>query len=206
MLFTKAVISPYLSCQLNPELMAKITDIECHIEHCDSKLAEIDQQLEELKMARTQERDQDASTRDPAAVVVKDECLEREKEALKDEIERKEKELKKFHEKDSAHSQCEKKNLLELVKTKERELKETNQKLEEKEKRSKGKIQQSTEEGIREIGVNEGKIMMLEQEKARIQADLESERKKMEELRIEAAISTTPQQQVRLTCIAKKHI
>ena len=50
----------------------------------------------------------------------------------------------------------------------------------------------------REVGLNEGKIMMLEQEKVRIQVDLESERKKVEQLRIEAATSATPQPQVRL--------
>ena len=178
------------------------------IEHHDSKLAEIDQELDKLKMARTQERDQAVSTRESAAVVVKDvEQLEREKEALKDEIDRKEKELKKLHEKhvaDTFLSQSEKENLLELIKTKERELKEANESLKKKEKKlkkSKEKIQslkKKIEEGIREAGVNEGKIMMLEQEKARIQADLECERKKVEQLRIEAATPTTPQPQVRL--------
>ena len=50
----------------------------------------------------------------------------------------------------------------------------------------------------REVGLNECKITMLEQEKARIQADLESERKKVEQLRIEVATHTIPQPQVRL--------
>ena len=44
----------------------------------------------------------------------------------------------------------------------------------------------------------EGKIIMLEKEKARIQADLESERKKVEQICIEATVLTTPQLQVRL--------
>ena len=159
--------------------------MQSQIEH--SKLAEIDQELDKLKIARTQGRDQAANTRESAAVVVKDvEQLEKEKEALKDEIERKEKELKYFkrlHEKhvaDTFSSQHEKEDLLELIRTKKRELKEANERLEEKEKKlkkSKEKIQslkKRIEEGIREAGVYEGKIMMLEQEKARIQADLES--------------------------------
>ena len=50
----------------------------------------------------------------------------------------------------------------------------------------------------REVGLNEGKITMLEQEKARIQADLDSERKKVEQLRTEVATHTIPQPQVRL--------
>ena len=191
--------------------MAKMTDMQSQIEHHDSKLAEINQKLDKLKIARTQERDQAASTRESAAVVVNDVAqLEREKEALKDEIDRKEKELKyfkKLHEKhvpDIFSGQREKEDLLDLIKTKKRELKEANERLEKSEKElkeSKRKIQslkKKIEEGIREAGVNEGKFMMLEQEKVKIQADLEHERKKVEQLRIEVAIPTAPQPQVRL--------
>ena len=56
----------------------------------------------------------------------------------------------------------------------------------------------SLKDVIRETGVNEDKIKLLEQEKARIQADLESERKKVEQLREEATTATIPQPQVRL--------
>ena len=56
----------------------------------------------------------------------------------------------------------------------------------------------SLKDVIRETRVNEDKIMMLEQEKVKIQAALESERKKVEQLCAEAAIPTTPQPQVRL--------
>ena len=163
-------------------------------------MAEIGQELNKLKRTRTQERDQGASTRESAALVVKDvEQLEREKEALKDEIERKEKELKyfkKFNEEHIANtysSQSEKKDLLELIRAKERELKEANDRLEEKEKKLKKykeRMPSLNEEEIREAGVNEGKIMMLDQDKVRMQADLECERKKVEQLRIEAATHT----------------
>ena len=186
------------------------THIECH----DSKLAEIDRELDKLKRARTQERDQAANTRESAAVVVKDvEQLEREKEALKDEIERKEKELKYFkelHEKHVSDNKNEKEDLLELIKTKERELKEANERLEKKEKKlkkSKEEIQslkKKIDEGFREATMNECKIMMLEQEKVRIQADLESERKKVEQLRIKASTSTTPQVRLEILYNANK--
>ena len=205
MLFIK---SPF--CQLNPEVMAKMTDMQSQIEHHDSKLAEINQELDKLKIAKTQEREQAASTRESAAVVVNDVAqLEREKEALKDEIDRKEKELKyfkKLHENvpDIFSSQREKEDLLDLIKAKERELKETNERLEKKEKKlkeSKRKIQslkKKIEEGIRKAAMNEGKFMMLEQEKVKVQTDLERERKKVEQLRMEVAIPTAPQPQVRL--------
>ena len=191
--------------------MAKMTDVQSHMEHHDSKLAEIDRELDKLKRARTQERDQGASARESATVVVKGlEHLEREKEVLVDEIQRKEKELKyfkKLHEKHDSgtfSSRNEKEELLELIRRKERELNEANERLEEKKKKlnkSKEKIQnlkKKIEAGIREAGVYEGKIMMLEQDKARIQADLETERKKVEQLCVEASAPSTPQTPVRL--------
>ena len=87
-------------------------------------MAEIDQELDKLKRIRTQERDQAASTRESAALAVKNvEHLVREKKILKDGIERNEKELKyfkKLHETFIFNIRSEKEDLLELIRTKER--------------------------------------------------------------------------------------
>ena len=158
------------------------------IEKEDSKLAEIDKELDTLKMERRQNRKRTATAREEAEVVVEDvERLEQEKQLLLEEIRRKERELdcfKRVHDQ-LTESQREKEDLQESIKLKENELREVKAKLEEKKKqleKYKEKIQKlkkRIEEGVRELGVRDGRITELEKDKAKAVAALESERIKV---------------------------
>ena len=158
----------------------------------DSTLVEIDKKLDRLKVERRQNRERDAIAMKEANLVVEDvERLDQEKQLLLEEIKKNERELgvfRKFHGRfrfPFTTSQREKEDLQEIIKTKENELQEAEAKLQEKEKKLekyKEKIQslkKKLEEGIRESGVQDGKILQLENEKAKVVADLESERMKV---------------------------
>ena len=154
----------------------------------DFKLAEIDKELDRNKVERTQNTERTASAREEAEVIIKDvEKLEQEKQLLLEEIRKRERELdcfKRVHDQLTA-SQCEKKILQESIKVKENELRETKAKLQEKEKKlekCKEKIQKlkkKIEEGVRELGVRDGRIIELEKDKAQAVVALESERLKV---------------------------
>ena len=175
--------------QLDVELRTKIKRIKPSIEKEDFKLVKIDKELDELKMERRQSRKRTASAREEAEVVVEDmERLEQEKELLMEEIMKKKSELDCFKKLLSQHlaiSQREKEVLQESIKLKENELQEAKAKLQEKEKqleKYKEKIQKlkkRIEEGVRELGIRDGRITELEKDKARAVAALESERMKV---------------------------
>ena len=173
---------------MDAELTTKINRIEPSIEKENSKLAKIDKELDRLKMERRQKRKRTASTREEAVVIIEDmERLEQEKQILLEEIKKKETKLdflKRIHDQLST-IQCEKDDLQERITTKENELREAKAKLEEKEKqleKYKEKIcnlKKRIEEGIRELGERDGRIIELEKDKAKVVADLESERVKV---------------------------
>ena len=155
----------------------------------DSKLAKIDKELDRQKTEKRQDRERAASVREQAAVVIEDvERLEQEKEELLKEIEKNKRELGYFME---VHGQRllenyhEKKDLQESIQMKEKEVQEAKAKLKENEKKlkeHKGKVhslKKRIEEGVRELGIRDGSIIQLEKEKAKVVADLESERMKV---------------------------
>ena len=173
---------------MNEELRTKTKRVKHNTEK-DFKLAQIDKELDRSKVERTQNRKRTASAREEAEVLVDDiEKLEQEKQLLLEEIERKERELdcfKRVHDQLTEVSEREKEGLQESIKIKEKELQEAKTKLEEKEKqleKYKEKIQKlkkRIEEGVRELGVRDGRIIELEKDKAMAVAALESERMKV---------------------------
>ena len=176
----------YCTLQLHEELRTRVNP---SIEKEDSKLVEVDKELDRLKIERKENRKRTASAREEAEVVVRDvERLEKERELLLKEIKRKERELECFniiHAQQHSISQREKELLHENVKMKENELQEAKAKLKEKEKqlgKYKKKIQKlkkRIEEGLRELGGRDGRITDLEKDKAKAVAALESERMKV---------------------------
>ena len=168
--------------QLDEELRTKTK----HIIEKDSKLAEIDKELDRNIMERTQHTKRTASAREEAKVIVEDvERLEREKQLLLEEIRKKERELDCFNKLHAQHlsiSQREKEVLQESIKAKENELQEAKAKLQKKEKKLekyKDKIQKlkkKIEDGIRELGERDGRIVELEKAKAEAVAALEKVR------------------------------
>ena len=178
-----------LTIQLDAEPRTKTKRVKPSTEKDDSKVAEIDKELDKLEMERRQNRERAASAREEAEVMVEDvERLEREKQLLLEEIRKKESELNCFNKLHAQHlsiSQREKEVLQESIKVKENELREAKAKLQEKEKKlekCKEKIQnlkKRIEEGVRELGVRDGRITELEQDKARAVAELELERMKV---------------------------
>ena len=183
------------SLQLDAELKTKTKMIKPSIEKEDSKLAKIDKELDKEKIERRQNRERAASVREQAEVVIEDvERLEQEKQDLLKEIERKEIELgyfKKLYDQQLLENSREKNNLQECIQTKEIELQEAKAKLEENEKKLKKykemvrSLKKKIEEGVRELGIRDGRILQLEKEKAKVVADLESERIKVRILSIE---------------------
>ena len=178
-----------LTIQLDAESRTKSKRVKPSTEKDDSKLAEIDKKLDKLLMERRQNRERTASAREEAEVMVEDvKRLEQEKQLLLEEIRKKESELDCFNKLHAQHlsiSQREKEVLQESIKVKENELREAKAKLQEKEKKlekCKEKIQKlkkRIEEGLRELGVRDGRITELEQDKARAVAELELERMKV---------------------------
>ena len=178
-----------LTIQLDAEMRMKTKRVKPSTEKDDSKLAEIDKKLDKLLMERRQNRERTASAREEAEVIVEDvERLKREKQLLLEEIRMKESELDCFNKLHAQHlsiSQREKEVLQESIKVKENELQEAKAKLQKKEKKlekCKEKIQnlkKRIEEGVRELGVRDGRITELEQDKARAVAELELERIKV---------------------------
>ena len=172
--------------QLDEEPRTKTKHI---IEKENSKLAEIDKELDRNKMERTQNTKRNANAREEAEVIVEDmERLEQEKQILLEEISRKESELDCFNKLHAQHlsiSQREKEVLQESIKAKENELREAKAKLQEKEKKLEickktiRKLKKMIEEGVRELGVRDRRITELEHDKARAVAELELERLKV---------------------------
>ena len=154
----------------------------------EKELAEVDKELDRNKVGRTQNTKRTASAREEAEVIIEDvERLEQEKQNLLEEIRKKERELdcfKAVHDQ-LTESQREKEVLQESIKVKENELREAKAKLQEKEKmleKCKEKIQKlknRIEEGVRELGVCDGRITELEKDKARAVTELELERIKV---------------------------
>ena len=178
-----------LTIQLDTELRTKTKLVKPSTEKDDFKLTEIDKKLDKLQMERRQNRERTASAREEAEVIVEDvERLEREKQLLLEEIRKKECELDCFNKLHAQHlsiSQREKKVLQESIKVKENELRDAKAKLQEKEKKLKKckenmqKLKKRIEEGVRELGIRDGRIIELEQDKARGVAELELERMKV---------------------------
>ena len=176
-------VSLTIHVQLDSEPRTRSTEKD------DSKVTELDKELDKLEMERRQNRERTASAREEAEVMVEDvERLEREKQLLLEEIKKKESELDCFNKLHAQHlsiSQREKEVLQEIIKVKENELRDAKDKLQEKEKKlekCKEKIQnlkKRIEEGVRELGVRDGRITELEQDKARAVAELELERMKV---------------------------
>ena len=172
--------------QLDEELRTTTKHI---IEKEDSKLAEIDKELDRNIMERTQHTKRTASAREEAEVIVEDvERLEREKHLLQEEIKKKESELDCFNKLHAQHlsiSQREKEVLQETIKVKENELREAKAKLEEKEKKLEKykekiqKLKKRIEEGVREMEIRDRKIIELENDRAKAVTALESERIKV---------------------------
>ena len=114
------------------------------------------------------------------------------------EIEKKERELgyfKKLHGQRLLENYREKKDLQESIQTKEKELQEAKAKLKENEKKLEKykekvrSLKKRIEEGVRELGIRDGSIIQLEKEKAKVVADLESERMKV---RVHKTYSNSP--------------
>ena len=184
------------SLQLDAELKTNSKMIKLSIEKEDSKLAKIDKELDREKIERRQNRERAASAREQADMVIEDvERLEQEKQDLLKEIKRKERELGYFQKLYNLIQQvldnyCEKKYLKESILTKERELQEAKAKLKENEKKLKKyeemvrSLTKEIEEGVRELDIRDERIIQLEKEKAKMVADLESERIKVRVLSI----------------------
>ena len=178
-----------LTIKLDAEPRTKTKRVKPSTEKDDSKVAEIDKKLDKLEMERRQNRERTASAREEAEVIVEDvERLQREKQLLLEEIEKKESELDCFNKPHAQHlsiSQREKEVLQDSIKAKENELREAKAKLQEKEKKLKKckekiqKLKKRIEEGVRVLGVRDGRITELEQDKARAVAELELERMKV---------------------------
>ena len=136
-----------LTIQLDAAQRTKTKSVKPSTEKDDSKVAEIDKELDKLEMERRQNRERTASAREEAEVIVEDvERLKREKQLLLEEIRKKESELDCFNKLHAQHlsiSQREKEFLQETIKVKENELQEAKAKLqgEKKLKKCKEKIQ-----------------------------------------------------------------
>ena len=175
-------------CLSYVQLDAELTTKTSNTENYDSELVKIDKALDKLQMERRQNREKTVSAREEAEEIIDDvEGLEREKQLLLEEIRRKESELdcfKRVHDQLTA-SQREKEDLQVSIKGKENELREAKAKLQGKEKkveRAKEKIQKlkkKIEEGVRELGVRDGRITELEHDKAQAVAELELETMKV---------------------------
>lgn len=159
------------------------------IESDQDKLAEIDKELDRLKIERELSMKRSASAREEAEVVIKDiKKLEQEKQLLLEDIKRKERELgyfKGFYDQIILASQREKEDLQQSIQTKEKELQEANTKLEKKEEKLKKykekvhNLEKKIEEGDKELKMRDSKIIELERDKAKVVADLEIERMKV---------------------------
>lgn len=157
-----------------------------------NKLAEIDKELDRLKIERELSMKRSANAREEVEVVIKDiNKLEQEKQLLLEDIKRKERELgyfKGFHDQIILASQREKEDLQQTITTKEKELQEANTKLEKKEEKLKKykekvrNLEKKIEEGDKELKMRDSKIIELERDKAKVVADLEIERMKVREL------------------------
>ena len=159
------------------------------IEKQDSKLSANDKELDGLKVERRCSKKRTASAREEAKVFVEDvERLEQEKQLLMEEIRKKESEVEcfnKLYTQSLSISQREKEVLQGSIESKENELRDAKAKLGEKEEQLKkckekiGKLKKKIEEGVRELGVRDGRIIELEKDKAKATAELESERMKV---------------------------
>ena len=168
---------------MDEELSTKTQHI---IEKEDSNLAEIDNRNTKERIQSTKRT---ASAREEAEVIVEDmERLEQEKQLLLEEIRKKESELDCFNKLHAQHlsiSQREKEVLQESIKVKENELQEAEAKLQEKKKKLEKykekiqKLKKRIEEGVRELGLRDWRIIELEGDKARAVAELELERMKV---------------------------
>ena len=166
-----------------------MTRIKSSTKKEDSKLAKIDKELDRQKTERKEKWERAASVREQAAVVIDDvERLEQEKQDLLKEIEKKERELgyfKKLHGQRLLENYREKKDLQVSIQMKEKEIQEAKAKLKGNEKKLKKykekvhRLKKQIEEGVRELGIRDGSIIQLEKEKAKVVADLESERMKV---------------------------
>ena len=175
--------------QLDAEQKTEPRSIKSSTKKEDSKLAKIDKELDRQKTERRQNMERTASAREQAAVVIEFvEKLEQEKQDLVKEIEKKERELgyfKKLHGQRLLENYREKKDLQESIQMKEKEVQEAKAKLKENEKKLKKykekvhSLKKRIEEGVRELGIRDGSIIQLEKDKAKVVADLESERMKV---------------------------
>lgn len=170
-----------------------IANTKSSIEKADYELMKIDKELDQLKMEGKQQRKTAESAGEEAAVAIKEvEKLEQEKQLLIEEIKKKERELgyfKGFRDQLILTSEREKEDLQESIKAKENELQEAKAKLKDKERKlekCKEKIQKLKkwiEEAVKELGLRNGQIIQLENEKAKMVADLESEKMKVRVLK-----------------------
>ena len=175
--------------QLDAKQKTKPRRIKSSTKEEDSKLAKIDKELDRQKTERRQNWERAASVREQAALVIEDvERLEQEKQDLVKEIEKKERELgyfKKLHGQRILENHREKRDLQESIQTKEKEIHEAKDKLKENEKKLEKykekvhSLKKRIEEGVRELEICDGSIIQLEKEKAKVVADLESERMKV---------------------------
>ena len=175
--------------QLDAEQKTKPRKIKFTTKKEDSKLAEIDKELDRQKTERRQDMERAASVREQAAVVIEDvERLEQEKQELLKEIEKNKRELGYFielHGQRVLENYNEKRDLQESIQAKEKEVQEAKAKLKENEKKLKEykekvrSLKKRIEDGVKELGIRDGSIIQLEKEKAKVVADLESERVKV---------------------------
>ena len=155
----------------------------------DSTLAEMDKELDILEIEGRRNKKKTASAYEEAAVVMEEvEKLRQEKKILLDETKRKERELgyfKKLHGQHHLVNQYEKEDLQESITAKENELREAKTRLKKYEKRLEKyeekicSLKRKIEEGARELVKCDGRINELEQSKAKVIVDLESERMKV---------------------------
>lgn len=172
--------------QLDADLTPKM---KSDIERADSKVTNIDKELDRLEMKGRQQRRTHENSRKEAALAIKEvERLEEEKQFVLEDI--KERELaffKGFYDQFISASQCERENLhvQESIKTRENELRKAKSELQGKEKQlenyreKRHTLKISIEEQVKELEVHGGKITELEKDKAKLLADLESERVKV---------------------------
>lgn len=156
----------------------------------DPNLTEMDKKLDELKMEKRQIRRRTLSVREEAELAVKEEeRLMKEKKLLEKEFKKTKIELDYFKTRNNnRHNlpvQSETKPLQDTIKMKLSELKMTKTRLDEKEeqhKKYKEKIRslkKTIEDGMFKLGVCDGRIIELERDKAKVVADLESQRMKV---------------------------
>ena len=140
-------------------------------------------------MERRQNKKRNAKAREEAEVVVEDvERLERKNQLLLEEIKKKERKLGYFkgvHDQLALISQHEKDDLQESIEKKEKKLQKARNMLQGKERQVKickekiQKLMKRIEQGVMELWRRDRRIIQLENEKAKLVADLESERVKV---------------------------